>query len=127
MISPIFINDLEHLRKQLGMSCAVVAERAQLGLRTVQRVLSGSERSPELATVSAIASALGASLKLDRPNVARMKQQRARQKADRLLALTQGTSALEAQAIPQSALSTLRQETIATLLAGSPRRLWSDE
>ena len=37
---------LEHRRRQLGMSCAAIALRSGLGLRTVQRALSGKE-APE--------------------------------------------------------------------------------
>lgn len=92
-------NQLEERRKRLGLSCAMVARRASLGLRTVQRALSADAVMPEFSTLAAIAQAMGASvrLKLEGDDVERFKEQQAQRKARQLVALTQGTSALEAQ------------------------------
>ena len=109
------------------MSCAAVAARAGLGLRTVQRALSGKE-TPELHTLEAIAKALGASIKLrlEGQDVDVVKRQQAERKAARLVSITQGTSALEAQAVPGKTLARLRKQTAMKLLTGSPRKLWAE-
>ncbi|HMB94891.1 MAG TPA: helix-turn-helix transcriptional regulator [Tepidisphaeraceae bacterium] len=121
------ILQLEHRRRQLGMSCADVASRSQLGLRTVQRALSGEETS-EFSTLEKIAHALGASLniEIEGPDVDAVKREQAESKASRLVSLTQGTSALEAQAVPEGALKRMKERTAIKLLSGSPRKLWAD-
>jgi transcriptional regulator with XRE-family HTH domain len=121
------IFELEHRRRQLGMSCAVVAARSNLGLRTVQRALS-SEESPEFETLEKIAAALGASLQLGITghDVESMKQAQAEAKAERLVALTQGTSALEAQAVSLETRHHLVNQAVRQLLRGSTRKLWAD-
>ncbi len=117
---------LEGRRKELGMSRQVVAERSGLGLRTLQRVLSGLEPDANLRTVLRIANALGVELK-PRPmrSASEFCRQQARQKAAKLAAMVQGTSVLESQAVPESALSDIRKEIAAKLISGSRRELWS--
>jgi transcriptional regulator with XRE-family HTH domain len=119
---------LELRRKQLGMSCATVAQRSGLGLRTVQRALSGDAIEPEFATLAAIAGAVGASISvsLKTDDIETFKRQQAERKARRLVALTQGTSALESQAIDRRDLGRLERKTMAALLHGSNRRLWAE-
>jgi transcriptional regulator with XRE-family HTH domain len=121
-------NRLEERRKRLGLSCAIVAHRAGLGLRTVQRALSGDAITAEFSTLNAIAQAMGASvrLKLEGEDVERLKEQQARRKARQLVALTQGTSALEAQAVSKSDLARMTKQTARKLLTGSTRKLWAD-
>ena len=43
-----------------------------------------------------------------------------------ILAIVQGSSALEAQAVSRRTLRELREKTINELLAGSDRKLWAD-
>ena len=118
---------LDNRRKRLGLSCAAVADRAGIGLRTVQRALSGRGVMPELGTMERIAHALGASiaLKLHERDIDRMKEDQAKAKAKRLVALTQGTSGLEAQAVPAKAVARMVKKTTHELLSGSPRKLWA--
>jgi hypothetical protein len=54
------------------------------------------------------------------------REQRAREKAEGLMALLQGTSALEDQALDSKTLNRMKRQTIHELLAGSPSKLWSD-
>jgi transcriptional regulator with XRE-family HTH domain len=117
---------LEQRRKQLGMSCSAVATRSKLGLRTVQRALSSKE-TPEFHTLEKIAGALGASIRvgIEGPGVDAVKRKQAEGKAARLVSLTQGTSALEAQAVSQDALTRMKEQTVMRLLCGSPRKLWA--
>ena len=119
---------LEERRKRLGLSCATVARRANLGLRTVQRALSADAVMPEFSTLAAIAQAMGASvrLKLEGDDVERFKEQQAQRKARQLVALTQGTSALEAQGVSKGDLARMIKQTARKLLTGSTRKLWAD-
>lgn len=118
---------LDQRREALGMSRSELARQAGLGLRTVQRVLSGEDASPGFATIMAIANALGATLRLegDDPNNVRLRQ--AQRKADRLASMLQGTSGLEAQAVDEQSLQGIKQQMVRSLLAGSSRKLWDDQ
>src|SRR5580704_18031772 len=110
---------LEERRMQLGMSCAVLAHRARLGLRTVQRALSDEESvTPEFGTLNRIADALGASIQLEMRgrDIDDFKQQQAERKAARLVSLTQGTSGLEAQAVPKRTLTGMKKRTARKLV-----------
>lgn len=129
MLTPAFAitGRLDKRRRDLGMSCAAVAERSGLSLRTVQRVLGGREQEPGFATVTAIAHVLGVALDLSEVqdlNTLRLEQ--AQRKAERLVALVRGTSALEAQPVGHDAAKTLRDRTVKELLSGSSRRLWAE-
>ena len=118
---------LNERRRDLGMSCASLSNRTGLSLRTVQRVLSGGEEDPGFATVMAIADALGVSVRLDEDqdiNAVRLRQ--AEQKAERLVSLVRGTSALEAQPVDPQTAKTLRDRTVKELLSGSSRKLWAE-
>lgn len=118
---------LDQRRVALGMSRCELARQAGLGLRTVQRVLSGEDASPEFATVLAIARVLGATLRIEGedPNSLRLRQ--AQRKSDRLAAMLQGTSGLEAQAVDDQSLQAIKQQMVRSLLAGSSRKLWDDQ
>ncbi len=121
-----YIIELENRRKLLGMTKSTLAERAGVSLPTVNRTLSGSERSPALPTIVAIAAALGLDLKLEaaqEPDDFRLAQAKA--KATRIVQMVQGTMALESQAVDQKTINRLIDQTVHELLAGSPRRLWA--
>ena len=120
-------NQLEERRKRLGLSCAAVAHRAGLGLRTVQRALSVAAIVPEFSTLNAIAQAMGASVQVELkgPDVEQLKEQQAQRKARQLVSLTQGTSALEAQGISKRDLARMTKQTARQLLAGPTRKLWA--
>jgi transcriptional regulator with XRE-family HTH domain len=120
------ITALNHRRLDLGLSCLAVAKRAGLSLRTVQRVLSGKEDDAGLRTVSAIARALETTLTLAHDDLNAVLRRQAEKKAVKVLALVQGTSALEGQAIDQDAAVAMKERTVRDLLRGSPRKLWAD-
>jgi hypothetical protein len=84
------------------------------------------EMTARFSTVSAVARALGVQLGVaSSQNVASMRQHQALTKARSLVALVQGTSALEGQAVDQNSIELMEQRTVAELLAGSARRLWA--
>lgn len=124
---PVMSRQLNQRRQKLGISCAVLAKRAGISLRSVQRILSGEETNPGLATLTALARELGVGVCLDdQADVYTLRRRQAERKAQRILAIVQGSSALEAQGLPRKSLREMRDKTIHELLAGSPRKLWAD-
>jgi len=117
---------LNQRRQDVGVTFALLAQRTGLSLRTVQRVLSGEENDPGFGTVVSIAEALGVSLRFEADDADEFRRKRAEQKADQVLALVQGTSALEAQALSDESKRRLKERTVHELLAGPRRKLWAD-
>jgi transcriptional regulator with XRE-family HTH domain len=114
-------------RERLGISCAVLAKRTGMSLRSVQRILSGEETNPGFSTVTSLARELGVGVRFEEEvDVRTIRRRQAERKAERILAIVQGSSALEAQAMARETIRDLREKTINELLAGSDRRLWAD-
>jgi transcriptional regulator with XRE-family HTH domain len=120
------VAQLNWQREQLGLSCAALARRAGLSLRTVQRVLAAEETDPGFATMLALAECLGVKIRIDAENVETVRRDQAQRKARRLVSMVQATSALESQAISPEAINALEARTVAELLGGSSRRLWAE-
>jgi len=98
--------------------------RSGVSTSTLKRVLRG-EVMASFATVAAVADALGVDLlAIDAQDIPAMRERQARDKARKLIALVQGTSALEGQAVDESARQLMEQKTAAQLLAGSGLKLW---
>jgi transcriptional regulator with XRE-family HTH domain len=118
---------LNERREKLGISCSVLAKRTGVSLRTIQRILSGEENNPGFATVTSLAHELGVGVRLDEEvDLRTIRRRQAERKAKRILAIVQGSSALEAQAMTRETIRDLREKTIHELLAGSDRKLWAD-
>ncbi len=103
-------------------------KRSGVSRPTVQRILSGRHPAASFAKVVAIAQAMGLAIrfdsKLDPRNLIR---EQAEQKAKRLVALVQGTSGLEGQAVDKNMVESMIEKTMNELLAGSRRKLWSED
>ena len=113
-------------RRQLGMSYAVVAERSGVSSPTVQRVLGGMGHDASISNVLAIARALGLELGFRaEADVETLLEQQARRKAERLVGMVQGSSALEGQAVDKQTREQMVRQTVHELLAGSKRKLWA--
>jgi len=124
---PVMSRRLNERREKLGISCAVLAKRAGVSLRSVQRILSGEESNPGFSTVTSLARELGVGVRLnDEADVRTIRRRQAERKAERILAIVQGSSALESQAMGRKTIREMREKTINELLAGSPRKLWAD-
>ena len=102
-------------------------------MRAVDGILTGTDRNPRLATIHAIAKALGVSVRVgaevgieEAVSADEMRRQRACEKAERLAAGVQASMGLEAQAIDAAERASLVEATMHKLLAGSGRRLWED-
>ena len=72
-----------------------------------------------------IASAVGATLEITGINPDEMIEQQAKLKAEELMRIVQGTSALESQGVSESTYRSMLKQTLYRLLAGPRRRLWT--
>jgi len=118
---------LNERRERLGISCSVLARRVGISLRSVQRILSGEEMNPGFSTVASLARELGIGVHFnDEVDVRTVRRRQAERKAERILAMVLGSSALEAQGIADETIQDMREKTIHELLAGSDRKLWAD-
>ncbi|HUY89066.1 MAG TPA: helix-turn-helix transcriptional regulator [Pirellulales bacterium] len=122
------LSRLNARRRELGMSIAALAQRSGVSKATLQRMLSGTQKSADLEHVVAIAAALGMTIDLTpQASSSEFRRAAAAEKASKLVGMVQGTSALEGQAItsPESRRD-LVDLAVETLLGGSRRRLWTD-
>jgi len=121
------LQTLDCRRRELRMSVTAIAKRSAVSLPTVARILSGRFPYASFANVAAIADALGMVLKLESVMDADdFREDQAQRKARQLVAMVQGTSALEAQAVDDRTLDAMTRQTVHELLTGSPRALWSE-
>jgi transcriptional regulator with XRE-family HTH domain len=119
--------ELEFRRHQLRMSKRAVAKRSGVAPATVERILSGKEKSPRISNLGAIAEALGVEVTLGVSTTPQeFRKARAIAKAKRIVSLVQGTMGLESQAVDQKTLNDMIEQTTSELLAGPPRRLWDE-
>ena len=116
---------LEKKRCELGMSQPTLAKRSGVSPSTVCRVLSGDDRAT-LRNVRAVAGALGVAIEFsDQQSAESILDAHAEVKAKMLTRLSQGTSALEGQAVDQDTIARLVRQTVHELLAGPRRNLWA--
>ena len=117
---------LDLRRRELGMAMGALAAKSGLALRTVARILSGAHPAASWANVTALADALGGAVEL-RPgaDAEDLREQQAQRKAEHLVRMVQGTSALEGQAVDAQNLEQMKRRTVHELLAGSDRKLWA--
>ena len=120
------IHDLNERRRQLGISLADVARLSGVSLPTVQRILGDKDHGTTLPNLVAIAEAIGLGLgSRSEIKVTELREQQARRKAERLVGMVQGSSALEGQAVDKDTYERMVEQTVHELLAGSNRRLWA--
>jgi transcriptional regulator with XRE-family HTH domain len=109
------------------MPLAVLARKSGVSMPSVARILSGRHATARFDNVAAVAEALGMDVELiPRVQEQDLREEQARLKAERLMALLQGTSGLEAQALDQATLDRMKRQTMHELLAGSRFKLWGD-
>lgn len=107
------------------MTYPALADRSGVSEPTVKRVLAGRIAEASFENVSAIAEALGMPLMTDPIDIDDFRERVAREKAERVARLVQGTSALEAQAVDEDQYRKLVERSMRELLCGSPRWLWA--
>ncbi len=115
---------LDRRRHQLGVTYQALAERSGVSLPTVHRILGGGQQSARLSTVLAIARVLGVRLNFDaESDVDDLLERQARQKAERLVGMVQGSAALEGQGLDDDTRERMVRRTVHELRAGSKRKL----
>jgi hypothetical protein len=127
--------DLSIRRRELGIPYSALSQISGVSQPSVQRLLSGRLRAPRFDSVIAVARALeldrmrileDGSLKFEPTSTAQqVREKQARRKAELLVGMVQGTSALEGQAVSDAAIRAMVDSTFHKLLAGSNHRLWS--
>jgi hypothetical protein len=119
------LEQLEARRAELRMPMRVLAHRSNLDIRKLYRALRDRNASTSIATVDAIARALW--LELGTKNILSAEAAilwQAKLKARKLVAMTQGTSALEGQAVGAADMKRLERVLTARLVGGRPSELW---
>jgi transcriptional regulator with XRE-family HTH domain len=124
----LLLKSLDERRRELGLSYELLSKRCGVSRPTVQRILSGRNAAASFANVVAIAESLGLGLRLESTiDTGDLERQQAERKAKKLVGLVQATSGLEGQAVDAGAIRSMVKQTARELLAGSKRRLWSEE
>ena len=118
-------SDLNTRRKLLRMPVDALVRRSGVPRPTVFRILRGKEDSVRFGHVQKVANVLGLSFGSPAIDPEELRLKEAKRKARLLARLTQGTMGLEAQAVSAEVLNEIEQKTIAKLLAGKGRKLWS--
>lgn len=121
---PFELRRLQRRRHQLGMPYEILAKRSGVSVPTLKRMLSGHDTS--ISSVCAVAAAMGLEMRLhSQVSALQMQETQARSKAKELVAMVQGTSGLEGQAVDKEKLDEMIRRTVHELMAGSKQRLWS--
>ncbi|MBK7404175.1 MAG: helix-turn-helix domain-containing protein [Phycisphaerales bacterium] len=121
---PHLAERLAQRRRALRMPYPALAERSGVSEPTVKRILSGGAEAASFEKVAAVAEALGMPLAFEAIDPDEFRERTAREKAERIARLVQGTSALEGQAVRGEEARRLVERSYHELLAGSGRRLW---
>lgn len=118
---------LEARRRELGLSQAALAKLSGVSLPTVHRILAGHGSGASFENVLLIAQTLGMNLEaVSNISTEQLLAHQARKKAERLVGMVQGTSALEGQGVSRQQIGRMITKTAQELLAGSRRRLWAE-
>jgi transcriptional regulator with XRE-family HTH domain len=127
MHSKEILRKLGARRRALRMSYSVLAKRTGVSIPTLVRTLSGEKSQTSFASILAIAEGLGMGVRLEpKVKAQELLEKQAERKAEQIVAMVQGTSALEGQAVDSKTITRMKRRTVHELLAGSPRRLWDD-
>lgn len=108
---------------ELDVSISDLARRSGVSRAAVIRILGGKNEHYSVSNLQAILSALGMKMDLLAIPTKGVKDSIATQKAPRLIALTQGSAALESQAVP-AASAQEHLEAAKARIASSSRKLW---
>lgn len=115
---------LQNRVDELDMSISNLARRSGVSRATVIRILGGKDQHYSVSNLQAILSALGMSMDLGAIPAEQFKEAIATQKAQRLIALTQGNVALESQAVSAASAQEHLEATKVRIISSS-RKLWA--
>ncbi len=118
--------NLASRRRALGMPIDELSTRSGVSISTIKRFLAGKTLS-RYDNALKIGEALGVpALDIDRArDTERMRLEQAIKKAERLVCLSQGTMALEAQAVDKATRNRVKRMMVHRLLQGPRVRLWA--
>jgi transcriptional regulator with XRE-family HTH domain len=117
---------LQRRRRMLGMSCKLLAARSGVSLPTVQRILRDGGQHATYAHVAAVAKAMGIDIELKSDSSPQeFARRQACERANLIVRMVQGTSALESQAVDNETYQQLVEQTVHELMAGPKGRLWT--
>ena len=127
LFSKDILSEIEARRRELRMPRGALARRSGVCLRTVERLLSGEAKGAKWETIASMGREVGIDLGIVRRRSLRaVVHKQAKAKAEKVVAITQGDSALEGQALPEKALKQIRKAMEDSLATGSSVRLWSE-
>jgi len=112
-------------QRALGISYPTLSSLTNIPVSTLKRIFADNSTNASLANILAIANALGLSLTFDETDIDTVRENQARKKARRLVAMVQATSALEGQGVSEKHIERMIEQTVHELLAGSSRKLWA--
>jgi transcriptional regulator with XRE-family HTH domain len=97
-------------RWELDMPINEVARLSGISISTVRKLFSSKLRSPSFDVICKISQILGINISLREKSAVVMKKLAAQDAANKIIKMTQETSALESQAVGLSTVKLLRQE-----------------
>jgi transcriptional regulator with XRE-family HTH domain len=115
---------LQNRIDELEMSISDLARRSGVSRATVIRILGGKYEHYSVSNLQAVLSALGMKMDLLAIPAEQFRDAIATQKAQRLIALTQGNVALESQAVSAASAQEHLSAT-KVRIASSSRKLWA--
>ena len=118
--------DLNTRRRAMKIPLEAIIQRSEVSRSSVMRILRGKVDRICYGQFQKVADVLGVPFGAAPVDPEELRNREARKKAQLLRKLTQGTMGLEAQALPEEVLRELEEQTVAKLLAGSGRKLWSE-
>jgi transcriptional regulator with XRE-family HTH domain len=118
-------SQLDHRRRELGMTYETLAQRSGVSVMTVKRMLRKGIEHATFANVAAVAAALGVDIRFVAEQSAfQFRQQAANKAARRIVSLVQSSSALEAQAVDSQGVDEMISQTVHDLMSGPKRNVW---
>ncbi len=120
------ITELNLQKDRLGISYRAISKRTDISEATLQRIFSGNHKTTHFAHMLLIADVLGVDIMARIARSAEdIRKEQAEKKADYLIRLIKGNSALEGQGSSPKAYRRMKDKTVNELLSGSKRLLWA--
>ncbi|MFC2164553.1 helix-turn-helix transcriptional regulator [Acidobacteriota bacterium] len=124
---PDFKDQVKLLRETFGMTQEQLGKKVNRSLRSIQQIESGDAK-PKISTLYKIAAALNTELKISlipRKNIIEFLNEKATEKAEQLVKLTETSSALEIQAPSQEEREVQIDELRREILEKRRYSLWN--
>lgn len=108
------------------MPVEVLVKRSGVPRPTVFRILRGGADTVRFGHVQQVVGVLGLAFGRTPEDPEKMRKKEAKLKARQVVRLTQGTMALESQAVSSAVLAEIERDAMLKLLSGPGKKLWSD-